>query len=174
VPGAGLNVPIWILGSSLYGAQLAAALGLPYAFASHFAPAQLMEAIAVYRARFEPSEQLAAPYVMLGVNIIAAETDQEARLLASSQRQAFTSLRQGRPIQLPPPSEEWQRAESAGAGAEVDRALKASIVGSAAVVRQQVATFIEETQADELMIAAQIYDHAARLRSYEITASLRS
>jgi luciferase family oxidoreductase group 1 len=176
VPGAGLKVPIWILGSSLYGAQLAAALGLPYAFASHFAPAQLMDAIAVYRARFEPSEQLEAPYVMLGVNIIAADTDAEARLLASSQRQAFTSLRQGRPIQLPPPSEAWQRAAATGDenATDVDRALKASIVGSADTVRQQLARFAEQTQADELMVAAQIYDHAARLRSYEITASLRA
>jgi luciferase family oxidoreductase group 1 len=173
VPGAGLHVPLWILGSSLFGAQVAAALGLPFSFASHFAPAQLMEAIAVYRQRFQPSAHLAAPHLMLGVNIVAAETDEEARHLASSQRHAFTKLREGTPIQLPPPSKEWERDPSLPDQTPVDQALKASVVGSADTVRHGLASFLSRTAADELIVAAQIYDHAKRLRSYEITAQVR-
>jgi luciferase family oxidoreductase group 1 len=173
VPGAGLKLPIWILGSSLFGAQVAAALGLPYSFASHFAPAQLMDAIAVYRQRFQPSEYLATPYVMLGVNVIASETDEEARYLASSQRQSFTKLREGTPIQLPPPSKEWERDAALPERTPVDQALSASIVGSAGTVHQGLESFLERTQADELIVAAQIYDHAKRLRSYEIIARVR-
>jgi luciferase family oxidoreductase group 1 len=173
VPGAGLKVPIWILGSSLFGAQVAAGLGLPYAFASHFAPAQLMDAIAVYRQRFRPSEHLAKPYLMLGVNVIAADADDEARFLASSQRQAYTKLREGTPIQLPPPSEAWERQPSAPDRSGVDQALKASIVGSPETVRQGLLSFIARTQADELIVAAQVYEHARRLRSYELTAEVR-
>jgi luciferase family oxidoreductase group 1 len=173
VPGAGLKVPIWILGSSLFGAQLAAGLGLSYAFASHFAPAQLMDAIAVYRQRFRPSEHLDKPYLMLGVNVIAADTDAEARFLASSQRQAFTKLREGTPIQLPPPSEDWERQPSAPDRSAVDQALKASIVGSPETVRQGLLSFIARTQADELIVAAQVYEQAKRLRSYELTAEVR-
>jgi luciferase family oxidoreductase group 1 len=170
VPGAGLHVPLWILGSSTFGAQVAAALGLPYAFASHFAPAQMTEALAVYRSRFTPSDRLQAPHVMLGVNVIAAETDAEAWLLASSQRQAFASLRQGRPIPLPPPSAEWTRGPGSPPHADVDSALQASIVGAPGQVRQQLEDFIARTGADELMVVAHVFDHAARLRSYEITA----
>jgi luciferase family oxidoreductase group 1 len=174
VPGAGLDVPIWILGSSLFGAQVAAALGLPFSFASHFAPAQLMDAIAVYRHRFQPSVHLDRPYVMLGVNLVAADSDDEARFLASSQRQAFTKLREGMPIQLPPPSIEWQRQSESGERTLTEQVLRASIVGSPATVRSELAAFIERTAADELIIATQVYEHAQRLRSYEIVAQVRS
>jgi luciferase family oxidoreductase group 1 len=171
VPGAGLNVPIWILGSSTFGARVAAALGLPYAFASHFAPALMTEALAAYRSRFEPSEHLRRPHVMLGVNVIAAETDADARFLASSGRQAFASLRQGRPIELPPPSKEWERDPAAPDATDLDRVLKASIVGSPDTVRQQLEAFVDATQADELIVVGHIHDHRARLRSYQLTAS---
>ena len=171
MPGAGSKVPIWILGSSLFGAQVAAAFGLPFAFASHFAPAHLMDAIAVYRERFEPSEQLAKPFVMLGVNVVAADTDDEARFLASSGRQSFTMLRQGQPIALPPPSSEWEKPPVAE-GSDVDRVFKASVVGSPETVRRLLQAFIDRTAADELIVATQIYDHAARLRSYEIAAQV--
>jgi luciferase family oxidoreductase group 1 len=168
VPGAGLNVPIWILGSSLYGARLAAALGLPYAFASHFAPAQLLQAIEVYRADFRPSAQLARPYVMAGVNVIAAETDREAALLATSLEQAFVNLRSGRPGRLPPPAPglRW----GAGEREILDQVLTCSAVGSPSTVQGWLKDFVARTRADELIVAAQIYDHPARLRSYEITA----
>ncbi len=171
VPGAGLKVPIWILGSSLFGAQLAAALGLPYAFASHFAPGAMMQAIDVYRRGFQPSDQLARPYVMLGFNVIAAESDEEARFLSTSRQQAFLNLRRGRPTRLPPPSDNvamsWQEE------AMIAEALSCSAVGSPETVRREIAAFIERTKPDELIIAAQIYDHAAQLRSYEITAEVR-
>ena len=170
VPGAGSKVPIWVLGSSLFGAQVAAAFGLPFAFASHFAPTHLMEAIAIYRERFEPSDQLARPYVMLGVNVVAADTDAEARFLASSGRQSFTMLRQGQPIALPPPSVEWEKPP-VSEGSDVDRVFKASVVGAPDTVRRLLGDFVERTGADELIIATQIYDHAARLRSYEIAAT---
>jgi luciferase family oxidoreductase group 1 len=171
VPGAGSNVPIWVLGSSLFGAQVAAAFGLPFSFASHFAPTLLMEALAVYRERFQPSDQLARPYVMPGVNVVAAATDAEARFLASSGRQAFTRLRQGQPIALPPPSVEWEKPE-VPEGSDVDRVFKASVVGSPETVRRLLHDFIARTNADELIVATQIYDHAARLRSYEIVADV--
>jgi len=167
VPGAGLEVPIWILGSSLYGARLAALLGLPYAFASHFAPAELMNAIELYRAQFRPSAQLARPYLMLGVNVIAAESDQEAARLATSLEQAIVNLRSGRPGCLPPPS---NRRWAAGERAILDQVLACSAVGSPATVKRWLNDFIARTGADELIIASQIFDHAARLRSYEIAA----
>jgi luciferase family oxidoreductase group 1 len=173
VPGAGLEVPIWILGSSLFGAQVAAALGLPFAFASHFAPAQLTDAAALYRERFQPSGRLTEPHLMLGLNVIAADTDDEARFLASSQREAFTKLREGTPIQLPPPSKQWEPNPARPERSAVDQALKASIVGDAETVRQGLEAFIARTRADELIIAAQIYDHAKRLRSYELIARVR-
>jgi luciferase family oxidoreductase group 1 len=169
VPGAGLRVPIWILGSSLFGAQVAAMLGLPFAFASHFAPAQMMDAIELYRSRFQPSEDLQQPYVMLGVNIVAADTDDEARFLASSGRQAFASLRLGTPIQLPPPSKEWEKDANA-AGAPFEFVRRVSFVGTAATIEQQIEQFLKQTRADELIVASAIYDHNARLRSYEIAA----
>ena len=166
VPGAGLKVPIWILGSSTFGAQVAAALGLPYAFASHFAPAMLFEALAVYRENFQPSAHLAAPYVMLGANVVAADTDEEARFLASSGRQAFASLRQGRPIQLPPPSKAWEPDPSERT--DPTQPPRVSFVGSAKTVAAEMQAFIDRTQADELIMTSHIYDHAARLRSYEL------
>jgi luciferase family oxidoreductase group 1 len=160
-----------MLGSSLFGAQLAAALGLPYAFASHFAPGAMMQAIDVYRRGFQPSEQQAEPYVMLGFNVIAADSDEEARYLSSSRQQAFLSLRRGRPTRLPPPADQvamsWQEE------AMIAEALSCSAVGSPDTVRAGLAAFIETTRPDELIIAAQIYDHAAQLRSFEITAQMR-
>ncbi len=172
VPGAGLDVPVWILGSSLYGAQLAAMLGLPYAFASHFAPGDLEHAVAIYRERFEPSEYLDRPYVMLGMSVFAAETDAEARLLASSQQQAFVNLRTGRPGKLPPPVEGYYDSLEPMAKAMLDQALACSVVGSPETVRRGVADFVRRTGADELMVTGQIFDHSARLRSYEILADV--
>jgi luciferase family oxidoreductase group 1 len=169
VPGAGLRVPIWILGSSTFGAQVAAALGLPFAFASHFAPAMLLAAIGIYRERFTPSAQLPAPYVMLGVNVVAADTDDEARFLASSGRQSFASLRSGHPIQLPPPSKEWER--DLLDPADPLRRSRVSFVGSPGTVSAQMRDFVERTQANELMVVPHIYDQSARLRSYEIAAA---
>ncbi|TMH13040.1 MAG: LLM class flavin-dependent oxidoreductase [Betaproteobacteria bacterium] len=172
VPGAGLNVPIWILGSSLFGAQLAAALGLPYAFASHFAPAQMMQAIALYRATFKPSAQLAAPYVMLGFNVFAANTDEHAKLLATSMQQAFVNLRSGRPSRLPPPMADYLSRIGPQERALLDNVLSSSAIGSPDTVRDTMKSFIARTAADELMITSQIFDHAQRLRSYEITADV--
>jgi luciferase family oxidoreductase group 1 len=172
VPGAGLHVPIWILGSSLFGAQLAAALGLPYAFASHFAPAYLMPAIDTYRQRFRPSAQLDRPYVMLGFNVYAAPTDEEAQYLATSHQQAFVNLRSGRPSTLPPPRENYLATLGAAERALLDQILSCSAVGSPETVRAKMQAFLERTGADELMLASQMYDHAARLRSYEIVAQL--
>jgi luciferase family oxidoreductase group 1 len=168
IPGEGLNIPIWILGSSLYGAQLAAMLGLPYAFASHFAPAQMMEAIDVYRRRFEPSEQLDKPYVMLGFNCIAAESDQEAEELATSVQQAFVALRTGNPIPLPPPRAGYSDELPLPARAILRQVLACSAIGSVETVSTAVGEFVARTGADELMITSQIYDHQARLRSYEL------
>jgi luciferase family oxidoreductase group 1 len=169
VPGAGLSVPIWILGSSTFGAQVAAALGLPFAFASHFAPAMLFDAIGIYRDRFKPSAQLAAPYVMLGVNVVAAETDDEAQFLASSGRQSFAALRAGRPTQLPPPSKEWERDPFEPP--DPLHRTRVSFIGSPDTVATQMHEFVERTSADELIVTSHIYDHVARLRSYEITAA---
>lgn len=172
VPGAGLDIPIWILGSSTFGAQVAAELGLPYAFASHFAPAQLFEASGLYRSRFKPSDRLARPFLMLGVNVVAAETDEEARFLASSGRQSFASLRAGHPTQLPPPSKEWEPDSRE----PTDPVLRprVSFVGSPDTVRREMLAFIERTAADELIVVSHIHDHAARLRSYEIAATILS
>lgn len=172
VPGTGLNIPIWILGSSLYGAQLAAAIGLPYAFASHFAPAQMMQAIEVYRATFKPSKFLSQPYVMLGFNVIAADTDQNANLLASSMQQAFINLRTGNPSKLPPPINNYLKKIGGAERALLSQILSCSAIGGPDKVKEDVDAFIARTQADELMITSQIFDHAARLRSYEIVANL--
>jgi luciferase family oxidoreductase group 1 len=174
VPGTGLNVPVWILGSSLFGAQLAAALGLPYAFASHFAPAQMLQAIAIYRDTFKPSDRLQQPYVMLGFNVFAAETDNEAHLLASSMQQAFVSLRTGRPGRLQPPVNGYLERLGRPERALLDQVLSCSAIGSRETVQQQLKDFIDRTKADELMITSQIFDHAARLHSYEITAETRT
>jgi luciferase family oxidoreductase group 1 len=173
VPGRGLKVPVWILGSSTFGAQLAAHLGLPYAFASHFAPQQMMQAVRLYRDTFKPSAQLARPYVMLGFNVFAADTDAEARFQASSWQQAFVNLRSGRPGRLPPPVQGYRENAGPAERALLDSVLSCSAVGSPETVREQVAAFVERTGADELMVTSQVFDHAARLRSYEILASVR-
>jgi luciferase family oxidoreductase group 1 len=170
VPGAGADVKLWILGSSLFGAQLAAAMGLPYAFASHFAPGLLDEAIDTYRRNFRPSAVLEKPHLMLGYNVFAAETDEEAELLASSQQQAFVAIRTGQPIQLPPPVEGYRKRLPEQGRAILNHVLAASAVGSEETVRGQIAAFLERTGADELMIASAMYDHQARKRSLEIAA----
>jgi luciferase family oxidoreductase group 1 len=170
VPGAGLDVPIWILGSSLFGAQLAAMLGLPYAFASHFAPAEMERAVAIYRERFQPSEQLQKPHVMLGLNVFAAETDEAARLLLTSQQQAFVNLRSGRPGQLPPPVAGYYETLEPMARAMIDQALSCTVAGSPETVRRGIEAFGKATGADEIMVTGQIFDHHARLRSFEIAA----
>lgn len=172
VPGEGLNVPLWILGSSLYGAQLAAMLGLPYAFASHFAPAQLDEALEVYRTRFEPSEYLDKPHVMLGVNVSAADTDEEAAFHFTSLQQAFVNLRTGQPGKLPAPKRSFTDDLDPAAKMMLDHALSCAIVGSHQTVRDGLKAFVQRTQADELMVTAQIFDHAARVRSYEILSEV--
>ena len=173
VPGAGLKVPLWILGSSLFGAQVAAALGLPFAFASHFAPAMMMQAIDIYRSHFRPSQQLDHPYLMLGFNIFAADSDAEARLLATSMQQAFVNLRSGRPTPLPPPLAGYESALAPAAKGMLADVLASSAIGSPDTVRRALAAFIERTQPDELMVTSQIFDHSARLRSYEIAADVR-
>ena len=173
VPGQGLNVPLWILGSSLFGAQLAAALGLPYAFASHFAPQQMMQAVTLYRATFKPSAQLDKPYVMLGFNVFAADTDAEAALLATSMQQAFVSLRSGRPGKLQPPKAGYLASLGAQDHAMLEQTLSCSAIGAPDTVRRSLAAFVARTGADELMVTSQIFDHAARLRSYEIMADVR-
>jgi luciferase family oxidoreductase group 1 len=173
VPGEGLDVPVWILGSSLFGAQLAAGLGLPFAFASHFAPRLLSQALEIYRSEFRPSARLERPYVMLGVSVFAAESDDEARRLFTSLQQAFVNLRSGRPGPLPPPVDDYEAQLSPMERHGLAEALACSAVGSADSVRRGLAGFIAATQADELMVTSQIFDHDARLRSYEITAELR-
>jgi luciferase family oxidoreductase group 1 len=174
VPGAGLNVPIWILGSSLFGAQLAAALGLPYAFASHFAPAQMLQAVALYRATFRPSAHLQKPYVMLGFNVFAADTDEEAQFRATSMQQAFVNLRSGRPTRLLPPVADYLERIGPAEKMLLESVLSCSAIGAPATVAAQLQAFVDRTGADELMITSQIFDHAARLRSYQITAELRA
>jgi luciferase family oxidoreductase group 1 len=173
VPGVGLKVPLWILGSSLFGAQVAAALGLPFAFASHFAPAMMMQAAEIYRARFEPSEQLQHPHLMLGFNVFAADTDAEAQLLATSMQQAFVNLRSGRPSQLPPPLAGYDAQLPPAAKAMLADVLSCSAIGSPETVRSALSEFIKRTKPDELMITSQIFDHTARVHSFEIAAQVR-
>jgi luciferase family oxidoreductase group 1 len=170
IPGEGLDVPVWILGSSLYGAQLAAQLGLPYAFASHFAPQQMMAALAVYRERFEPSRWLAKPYAMLGFNVFAAESDEEGALLATSLQQAFVELRHGQPGKLKPPIRGYAESLPLDQRAVLDHLFSCSAIGSHESVKAAIGAFVERTGADELMITSQIFDHEARLRSFEILA----
>ena len=172
VPGTGLNVPMWILGSSTFGAQLAAALGLPYAFASHFAPQQMMQAIAIYRASFKPSARLAKPYVMLGFNVFAADTDEEAQFRASSMQQAFVNLRSGHPKKLPPPVDGYLNRIGPQERAILDTVLPCAAIGSPDTVRTSLQAFIERTGADELMLTSQIYDHSQRLYSYQIAGEI--
>ncbi|OYR19171.1 LLM class flavin-dependent oxidoreductase [Brucella thiophenivorans] len=171
VPGAGLNVPVWILGSSLFGAQLAAMLGLPYGFASHFAPADMERAVDLYRERFEPSEYLQKPYVMLGLNVIAADTDEEAHHLFTSQLQAFVNLRSGRPGKLPAPVAGYQEQLDPSAQALVRQMLSCRVVGGPETVDKGIREFAERTGADELMVTGMIHDHQKRLRSYEIVSN---
>ena len=173
VPGTGLRVPLYILGSSLFGARVAAAFGLPFAFASHFAPAMLMPALDAYRATFRASARLERPYVILGVNVVAAETDEEARLLASSGREAFASLRRGMPTTLPPPSEEYARDVVPFGVRPFEEISSVAMVGSPSTVRQGLRDFIKLTSPDEIMIVSHIYDHAKRVRSFEIAAEIR-
>ena len=172
VPGQGCHVPVWILGSSLYGAELAAILGLPYAFASHFAPAELIPAIALYRSRFRPSRFLQQPHLMLGLNVVAAETDGEAQKLFTSVQQAVINLRSGRPGRLPPPIDAIDDILDGRAQMILDRVLECAVVGSAQTVRAGLEDFIAAHRPDELMITAQIFDHASRLRSYEIVSQI--
>jgi luciferase family oxidoreductase group 1 len=170
VPGQGAKVPVWILGSSLFGAQLAAMLGLPYAFASHFAPGLMMQAIEVYRENFRPSKQLGRPYFMLGYNVIAAESDERAAVLATSLQQAFVNLRTGRPGKLPPPRAGYLDSLGPQEHAMLANVLSCSAIGSPETVRNAMQSFVQRTGADELMVTAQVFDHEARVRSYEIAA----
>jgi luciferase family oxidoreductase group 1 len=172
VPGNGLQVPLWILGSSLFGAQVAAALGLPFAFASHFAPAMMTQASEIYRRHFRPSAQLARPHLMLGFNIFAADSDAEAAFLATSMKQAFVNLRSGRPTPLPPPVEGYEKTLPAAATAMLADVLSSSAIGSRETVRLALTAFIERTRPDELLLTSMVFDHAARLRSYEIAADI--
>ena len=173
VPGAGADIDAWILGSSLYGARLAAALGLPFAFASHFAPAQLMAALATYREHFRPSARLERPHVMPGVNIIAADTDVEARRLFSSLQQAFVQLRRGRPGRLPPPVDDFDAKLTPTERMILDDVLACTFVGAPATLRGTLAEYLARTGADELIVSGMIYDPQSRLRSFELAASIR-
>ncbi|MBE1160833.1 LLM class flavin-dependent oxidoreductase [Dyella acidiphila] len=173
VPGAGVEVPVWLLGSSLFSAQLAAALGLPFAFASHFAPDAMDEALMLYRRDFKPSARLATPHAVLGVNVVAAESDEEARRLFTTQQQSFTNLRRGRPGLIPPPIDDiesfWSPIEKHG----VEHALACAVVGGPDTVRAGLAAFIERHRPDELMITANVFDHAQRKRSFELAMQAR-
>ncbi|NEX63565.1 LLM class flavin-dependent oxidoreductase [Noviherbaspirillum galbum] len=172
IPGEGLEIPIWLLGSSDFSARLAAQLGLPFAFAGQFAPASMRLALTLYRQLFQPSEALAEPYAMVGVNVFAAETEQEARRLATTHQQMHLNLLRGVPGQMPPPVESMDGLWLPHEQAAVHASLGGSIIGDAEQVKQQLEQFLADTGADELMIHAMIHDHAARLRSYEIVAQL--
>ena len=174
VPGAGLKVPLWILGSSLFGARLAALFGLPYAFASHFAPAALMQAIEIYRSEFRPSKQLERPYVMAGVNVIAAETDREARRLFTSVQQQFTNLVRGKPGRLRPPIDDIDAYWSPEEAVQASSMLKYAFVGSETTVQVGLQGFVKSTGVDELMVVSAIYEHASRLRSYKLLTNVMS
>ncbi len=170
VPGRGLQVPVWILGSSTFGAQLAAHLGLPYAFASHFAPQQLMPALRIYRETFKPSAQLAKPYAMAGFNIFAADDEAQAHLLASSWQQSFVNVRSGRPGRLPPPVAGYRERIGPSENMLLDSVLSCAAIGTKETVRAGLQDFMDRTGVQEVIVASGIYDHAARLRSYEIAA----
>lgn len=170
VPGMGTKVPLWILGSSTYGAQLAAMMGLPYAFASHFAPEQMMQAIAIYRDRFEPSAQLAEPYVMLGYNVCAADSDDEAAYLRSSSLRSLIARRKGQPAQLGPPVADFEARLEPLDRSILQSASQLVAVGGKASVKQQMQAFLDQTGADELILVSSIFEHEKRVRSYEITA----
>ncbi|MHB8912223.1 MAG: LLM class flavin-dependent oxidoreductase [Lysobacter sp.] len=174
VPGTGLDVPVWLLGSSLFSAKLSAALGLPFAFASHFAPDAMDEALALYRREFQPSPRLPAPYAILALNVVAAASDADARRLFTTQQQSFVKLRRGQPDLIPPPIDDietwWTPQEKAG----VERALACAVVGAAARVERGIGDFIARHRPDELLLTANIFDHAARVRSFEIAAGVRA
>jgi luciferase family oxidoreductase group 1 len=172
VPGNGTNVPLWILGSSLFGAQLAAMLGLPYSFASHFAPDALLPALSIYRERFEPSAQLQKPYAMPALQVVAADTDAEARRLFTSTQQAFANMHRNARGPLPPPIDDIETYWSPSEKAQAEHMLAYAVVGGPETVRAGLSRFIAETSADEIMVAAMIYDHAARLHSFEIVADV--
>ena len=172
-PGVGTRVPLWILGSSLFGADFAAEMGLPYAFASHFAPGDLLEALALYRQKFQPSAQLKKSYAIVAANVFAADTEVEARRCFSSLQQAFINLRRGKPGQLPPPVDDITTVAEPHELSMANHALAISAVGTPEIVENQLRTIIEETQPDELIIAGHFFDHAARLRSLELTAQIR-
>jgi luciferase family oxidoreductase group 1 len=172
VPGAGTEVPLWILGSSTFGAELAAALGLPYAFASHFAPDSLLEALEIYRKQFNPSKQLDRPYAMVGVNVVAADTDEEASRLFTTVQQSFSNLLRGSPGKLQAPVDDIEEYWSPAEKRQASRMLKYSIVGSAETVKRELESFVELTKADELMVVTSLFDHAARVKSYEIVAGV--
>ncbi|MDM8009631.1 MAG: LLM class flavin-dependent oxidoreductase [Parasphingorhabdus sp.] len=172
-PGQGTHIPLYILGSSLFGAQLAAALGLPYAFASHFAPQMLDEALSIYRRDFKPSEQLAEPYVMCGFNIFAADSDAEAEYLASSMLQSFVALRSGNPGKMPPPVEGYRESLPPQFQSMLGQIMQGSAIGSPDTVKQAVDRFVERTGADELIISGSIFDQAAREKSYALAAEVR-
>lgn len=173
VPGAGIEVPVWLLGSSLFSARLSAAMGLPFAFASHFAPDAMDEALALYRRDFRPSQRLQTPYAMLGVNIVAAASDAEAKRLFTTQQQSFVNLRRGRPGLIPPPIDNienyWTPTEKFG----VQQALACAVVGSADTVKDGIEAFVERHRPDELMITANVFEHEARCRSFAIVAEVR-
>jgi luciferase family oxidoreductase group 1 len=172
IPGAGRKVPVWILGSSLFGAQLAASLGLPYAFASHFAPAELNNALSHYRAHFRPSRFLQRPYVMVGFNAYVADTDEEARFHASSMEQAFVALRQGRPGPIPPPVSGYRQSAGRYARAVIEQTMACSAIGSPETVSEEIGRFLEAVDVDELMVTNSSFDHAARRRSYALLAEV--
>jgi luciferase family oxidoreductase group 1 len=172
VPGAGLRVPLWILGSSLFGAQLAAELGLPYGFASHFAPQMLDQALAIYRSRFQPSEQLGRPYALVGVNVIAAPTDEEARFLATSQQMSFAGIFRGARELTKPPVDDIEQYWTPQEKAQASQMLAHSIYGGPDTVREGLRALIERTQADELMIVSDMYDFGHRLRSFRMISDI--
>ena len=174
VPGTGSEVPIWLLGSSLFSAQLAAHLGMPFSFASHFAPDLLMQALHLYRSNYRPSLRWPRPYAMPGVNVTAADTDEEAQRLFTSVQQAFVNLRRGTPGPLPAPVDDIHAVSPPDVLANANHALSAAVVGGPATLRDGLARFIEQTQADELIITGQIHSHAARVHSFELIAEARA
>jgi luciferase family oxidoreductase group 1 len=173
VPGAGIEVPVWLLGSSLFSAKLSAQLGLPFAFASHFAPDAMDEALALYRRDFRPSARLQQPYAMLGLNVVAAGSDAEARRLFTTQQQSFISLRRGRPGLIPPPIDDIESYWTPPEKLMVERALACAVVGAAGTVQDGIAAFIARHRPDELLLTANVFEHAARRQSFEIAAAVR-
>jgi luciferase family oxidoreductase group 1 len=173
VPGAGVEVPVWLLGSSLFSAKLSAQLGLPFAFASHFAPDAMDEALALYRRDFQPSARLQQPYAMLGLNVVAADSDAEARRLFTTQQQSFINLRRGRPGLIPPPIDDIEAYWTPPEKLMVERALACAVVGDAATVEQGIAAFIGRHRPDELLLTANVFEHGARRRSFELAAAAR-